>query len=331
MKKAICFILGIVLYSTVNAQMTGSFELSIEFNESDYNYNRLLYYYVPEDYDNNKAYKLIVGFRGGPHSNAGQFRNQLQFLSDSIDAIILCPENIDHFWNQEGLTKQLFQYSVDTTLSMYNIDPNFIYLTGLSFGGRHSVIVSMDSDNGPIPKLRGVIPFAAGSESHLQPNYDNVDDFPPSCICIGLSDSNNFINVSHSLYNNILNSGGTSKLVEISNVGHTVDFPEYPDVMMDCINYIEQQHSLSSINQLGLLDPNILKIEPNPSSEYIRLSLPNNLTFKKLSLWNYKGCKIMEPKFSEPFLDLTSLHNGSYIIIAEFEEGIIKKSIIVSR
>ncbi|PCH98354.1 MAG: hypothetical protein COB85_01615 [Bacteroidetes bacterium] len=242
MKTKFTFLL---LLSTICslAQQTGSFQQTVIFAEPDYNFTRTLYYYVPTDYDSAQSYKLVVGFRGGPHTNAGQFRDQLTFLSDSIGAIILCPENEGHFWNQEGLTKQLFQYSVDTTLSLYNIDTNFIYLTGLSYGGRHAVIVSMDTDNGLIPNLRGVIPFAAGSDSHLEPNYADIADFPPACICIGLNDAATFITVANTLHNDIASNGGTSFINEIAGVGHTVDFPSYPDEMMECFNFIESQYS----------------------------------------------------------------------------------------
>ena len=107
-------------------------------------------------------------------------------MADSIGAIIVCPENIDHFNVQEGLTKQLFSYTVDTTASFYSIDRNKIYLTGLSFGGRHAVMVAMNTDNGPIPKLRGVIPFATGRNAEQLPNYSRLDEFAPACICICL-------------------------------------------------------------------------------------------------------------------------------------------------
>ncbi len=150
-------VLAIFGANLTQAQETGSFVQSVDFNETDYDFTRNLYYYVPADYSSDNSYKLLVGFRGGPHSNAGQFRTQLQFLSDSIGAIIVCPENEDHFWNNEGQTKQLFKYSVAHVSTEYNIDPDFIYLTGLSYGGRHAVIVAMDTDDGAIPPLRGVI------------------------------------------------------------------------------------------------------------------------------------------------------------------------------
>ena len=270
------------------SQPTGDFKLSVDFDEIDYAFNRDLYFHVPADYDASESYKLVVGFRGGPHANAGQFRDQLSFLSDSIGAIILCPENKDHFWNEEGLTKQLFNYAVDTASSLYNIDTNFIYLTGLSYGGRHAVIVSMDTDAGEIPKLRGVIPFAAGSESDLQPNYANIDGFPPACLCIGLNDSNSFINVSNNLHNDIISNGGKSILNEIPGVGHTVAFPSYPDEMMECIQFIEDQYIISSTVKWEEKQVKI-SIYPNPSTGDISINSNAEFPISQIQIYNAFG------------------------------------------
>jgi len=294
-------------------QQTGDFQLSVAFPQQDYNFTRTLYYHVPTNYNPAQSYKLVVGFRGGPHTNAGQFRDQLSFLSDSIGAIILCPENEGHFWNQEGLTKQLFNYSVDTTLAMYNIDTNYIYLTGLSYGGRHSVIVSLDTDNGEIPHLRGVIPFAAGSDSHLEPDYADVADFPPACICIGLNDSQNFITVSNTLHNDIQSAGGSSMLNEISGVGHTVAFPTYPEEMMECINFIESNYSAASLTLLG--GKITLSVYPNPSAQgLLHLIFDPSLALEPILIYNSQGQKVLEVDPVNPVINSEELEQGAYFV-----------------
>lgn len=106
MKKIVSIVLILLAISlVVQAQQTGSFQKSISFTEPDYTFTRTLYYFVPTNYDANHAYKLVIGFRGGPHTNAGQFRDQLNFFADSINAIVVCPENAAHYNNQEGLVK----------------------------------------------------------------------------------------------------------------------------------------------------------------------------------------------------------------------------------
>ncbi len=328
MKKLFFAFLFLISTSQMGAQQTGSFKQVITFPQADYSETRCLYYYVPENYSADHAYKLVVGFRGGPHINAGEFRDQLRFLSDSIGAIILCPENSAHFWNEEGKVKKLFQYSVDTTMAMYNVDPNYIYLTGLSYGGRHAVIVSMDTDAGDIPNLRGVIPFAAGLESDLRPNYSSIDDFAPTCICIGLNDAQNFINVSHHLQEDITANGGVALLNEIPGVGHTVAFPTYKQETMECLNFIEGQY-INPVSNQKTADIG-LSISPNPASETIELIYRKNLHPQRLFLTNLNGRIIKTFTPDRTIIDISGVSTGAYFIILQTAEGRFSKKVIIS-
>ncbi len=326
------FLLLLLFPFFLNAQTIGSFQLSVNFPQADYNVARTLYFYVPEDYDPNQAYKILVGFRGGPNTDAGQFRDQLRPLSDSLNAIILCPENIEHFGDEEGQTKLLFQYSLDTAMAMYNIDPDFVYLTGLSFGGRHAVIVAMDTDDGPIPNLRGVIPFAAGNEADLQPNYDNIADFAPACICIGLSDAPNFINVSNALHNDIQSNGGTSILNEIPGVGHTVAFSSFPDEMMECFNFIEAQYEISDINDVSQNDKGII-VYPNPSNGVINFSfLGDEEKIEEMELIDSDGKPLKKIDLKKRNFDISEYSSGGLLFLnIKTEKRTYVKKIIIDR
>ncbi|MFK7809816.1 MAG: T9SS type A sorting domain-containing protein [Saprospiraceae bacterium] len=328
MKNLLVLFAFLICSFNSNAQTTGSFDLIIDFEETDYDFTRKLYYFVPSDYDASQSYKLVVGFRGGPHANAGQFRDQLTFLADSIGAIILCPENEDHFWNDEGLTKQLFQYSLDTTMAMYNIDSDFVYLTGLSYGGRHAVIVSMDTDDGLIPGLRGVIPFAAGSEADDQPNYDSIDDFPPACICIGLNDSQNFITVSNNLATDITDNGGAAFLNEVPNVGHTVAFANYPEEMMECFDFIESQYGVSSTIALNVADKSI-RVFPNPATSVLTFEIDKTIQAKRVYLTDMNGKLIKEFEATKRELNVSDLPQGVLLLIIETEKEQLTKQVTI--
>lgn len=327
--KRILFTLAIFLgLSYTSAQETGSFLETVDFEELDYTFSRNLYYYVPENYDPANTYKLVVGFRGGPHANAGQFRDQLTFLSNELNAIVLCPENEAHFNNEEGLVKQLFQYSVAHTMETYNIDPEYIYLTGLSYGGRHAVIVAMDTDNGDIPTLRGVIPFAAGSNSHLEPNYDAIENFPPACVCIGLDDSSNFQTVSNTLAEDISENGGDVLLNEISGVGHTVAFPEYPDEMIECINFIEGINTNVSIVELANEQ---LIIYPNPAKEMLSFNVSGLLAIEKIIWRDLKGSLIKTTYGDTKNIDVSELAEGLLMLEIHTNKGLITKRVSIMR
>ncbi len=326
--KVLSTLLFVLIFSPLFSQETGSFSMSVDFDESDYMFTRELYFFVPDDYDASASYPLVVGFRGGPHSNAGQFRDQLTFLSDSIGAIIMCPENESHFWNEEGDIKRLFNYSVQLAAETYNIDQDFIYLTGLSYGGRHAVIVAMDTDDGEIPSIRGVIPFAAGSEANLQPNYGSIDEFAPACICIGLSDSQNFINVSNSLHDDITSNGGNSLLNEISGVGHTVSFTTYPEEMMECITFIEQSYEISSIESLTpVLD---LQLYPNPAKDQINFTIVSKEPISSIQLVDLNG-KLVKTidNATSGTIDISELSSGIYLLQLDVNGSMVQEKIEV--
>ncbi|MGK0280466.1 MAG: hypothetical protein ACI9RU_003249 [Litorivivens sp.] len=330
--KHLSSILGLLFLSIfLSAQETGSFDISVAFDEVDYMETRTLYFYVPTDYDAEQSYKLVVGFRGGPNSDAGQFRDQLTFLSDSLDAIILCPENAEHFWNEEGLTKQLFQYSLENAISIYNIDPDYVYLTGLSYGGRHAVIVSMDTDNGPIPNLRGVIPFAAGSDSQLETNFDDIADFPPACICIGLQDSENFITVANTIHDGIIAHGGQSILNEIEGVGHTVDFPTYPDEMMECFAFIEAQYEAVGVSENVAKEDLGFNVYPNPSADQASFELPEAWNVSRIYVLNSAGAVISNVENTERTIDVHHLPAGFYTLVIETDTQRYTETLSVKR
>lgn len=317
---AICF--------NSNGQETGSFQQTISFEEPDYTETRTLYFFVPENYNPDQAYKLVVGFRGGPNTNAGQFRDQLTFLSDSLNAIILCPENSAHFWSEEGLTKQLFQYSVDTAMAQYNIDSDYIYLTGLSYGGRHAVIVSMDTDDGAIPGLRGVIPFAAGAEADQRPNYEAIAEFPPACICIGLSDSQTFIDVANNLHNDIQEAGGASILNEIPGVGHTVVFDTFPEEMMECFDFIEAQYDVTAVNEVSKDETNIA-IFPNPAEDFIEVKIIGSFNPTTAYITDAAGKIIRALQLENRRIDVSDLPNGIYTIVWTGDEKSVVKRVVI--
>lgn len=327
MKKIVSTVLILLAISLVmQAQQTGSFQKSISFTELDYTFTRTLYYFVPTNYDANHAYKLVIGFRGGPHTNAGQFRDQLSFFADSINAIVVCPENAAHYNNQEGLVKQLFKYSVDTISAEYHIDTNFIYLTGLSYGGRHAVIVAMDTDYGSIPNLRGVIPFATGSNGQLEPNYNSIADFSPACICIGLNDNATFKNVATTLNNDIQAHGGISMLNEIPGVGHTVAFPTYPKEMMKCINFIEGSYTPNSVEEVKVEDD--FSVYPNPASQFIVLDIPISVEPTRIYITDITGKVVLEADINKLKIDISKLAPGAKIINIETRHLTFSKTII---
>jgi len=258
---------------------------------------------------------MIVGFRGGPHSGPDHLRDQLQPLSDSLDAIIMCPESVS-LWQggQEDLVKQLFQYSVDTTAALYNIDMEMIYVTGLSFGGRHTIISTMDTDAGPIsPPVRGIIPFAAGTNSENVADYESNTGVP-LCTCIGSNDAN-FYNVSSTLHQNATAAGWTTLFNEIPGVGHTMAFATFIEEMMECIDFIEAQYIVDGISENGRAE---VSIYPNPAADILNIEVGQMQGAWKARLLDEKGSVASEtgggPYMNKVSMDVRELSPGIYTL-----------------
>ncbi len=318
----------ILSFNSAHAQETGSFSLFIDFDEPDYSLSNELAFYVPTDYDAQNSYPLIVGFRGGPHSGPGHLRDQLQPLSDNLNAIIMCPESVA-LWSggQEGLVKPLFQHAVDTTASLYTIDMEMIYVTGLSFGGRHTVLVGMDTDSGPIyPGIRGLIPFAAGTNSENIADY-GVDTSAPICTCIG-SDDASFYNVSFTLNQNATAAGHSTLFNEIPGVGHTMAFPTFIDEMMECFDFIEAQYT-TNLTEFNAFD---FKLYPNPASDAVQIEFLAGIA-PRVEVFDSQGRLVLSRMYmTSGFgggLDVSGLASGSYLVTVVMNEDISSNGVIL--
>ncbi len=326
--------LSFLFSNSIFAQETGSFQVSHQFDEADFNTTRNLYFFVPDDYDAAEAYKIIVGFRGGPHSNAGQFRDQLQPLSDSLNAIILCPENNVEFNNgTEDDVKQLYSYSLEYARSIYNIDNDFIYITGLSYGGRHTIISALDTDAGPIElPIRGIIPFAPGVNSENVADYANSMLFPV-CTCIGSLD-NSFMNIATTLHSNLVSNGGDAFLNEIPGVGHSTAFVTFPDEMMECFRFIEDQYE--DVNTANTDIENNLNwaVFPNPATHFIDIQITSDrLEHYTLEVVNQLGQQIEVVHNLENVnkLDISMQSNGIYFIFLKKDASIVGRKMLVKK
>ena len=99
--------------------------------------------YVPEDYDAEKAYPVVVALHGGGNrgtdnaSQLGQLQAQIwvdkQLTGEIEDVIVVAPQQspkYGFFLDSNCVTDVL-----DDVEANYNVDPDRIYLTGTSMGG----------------------------------------------------------------------------------------------------------------------------------------------------------------------------------------------------
>ena len=146
-------------------------------------------------------------------------------------------------------------------------------------------------------------------------------------ITFNLCDSNNFINVSNNLHDDIQQNNGVSLLNEIPGVGHTVAFPAYPVEMMECIDFIEAQYEVNSTADPYLSQQ--LKLYPNPAQNSIQLNYPEEWLVQQVEILNVSGQTFTPRLVNLKTIDSSQLANGVYFLRIITDEGIAVQQIAI--
>jgi predicted peptidase len=100
--------------------------------------------YVPSDYDGSRAWPIVLFLHGaGERGNDGLFQTEVGIASairrypDRYRAIVVMPQApLDTFWG--GAPGDAAVAALERTCAEYRVDPQRVYLTGLSMGGHGS-------------------------------------------------------------------------------------------------------------------------------------------------------------------------------------------------
>lgn len=226
--------------------------------------DRRIHYYVPQNYNANNSYKLVVGLHGcAGATEVVSWRNALRFLSDSINAIVVCPEGLNAGFMGEELN--LITMVMDTTKKMYSIDSTNIFLTGFSCNGFTTAFMGTRFDT----RFRGIIPFnAALMEEDFTLNLFNYSNSVSTCVCVGNLDPG--LELNKRLYDSL--SMNESKVLynEIEGIDHTYIFDGFENEMMECFRFFGDDIVASAEDNTIQSEINII---PNPVlSDFILIS-----------------------------------------------------------
>ncbi len=302
MRKIIFIVLisSLIFSVKIQAQQTGSFETTITFNKQ----TRAVSYYVPMDYDASQSYKLVVGLHGCGGSSFW-FRNDLINLSDSLNAIIMCPDNQGNQMN--GANAQIIPQSIDSAMQLYNIDPSGVYLTGFSCNGAVALAEGLETTY----DFRGIIPFnPVVFFGYTANSYGYTSDMP-TCICIGTSDPG--YNQAIQVYDSLEANTAIAKLNEMPGIGHTTVFPTFDAEMMDCFKFIDSAYAAkhTDIHTLSKTD---LRIYPNPVQDWLIINL--NVKEYGIIIKNVEGKVLVKEhsRSNKSMINLASLERGVYFV-----------------
>lgn len=182
-------LLALCLSSQISsAEETGSFDVDISFKGT----SRMLSCYVPENYDAQTEYNLVISLHGSG-DNSKNLRdvlfNQAGWKDLQTNTIYVFPDGGDDqardFYSPAG-DEAVIDSAVAWARDNYNIAPGKVILHGFSLGGRSALKYGLDFPE----KIKGLVLNTPALQSpkdvqnipgfSLIFNYENADKFPIS-------------------------------------------------------------------------------------------------------------------------------------------------------
>lgn len=236
------------------AQPTGDFVRSFVLTSPDVAGDTLdIYFHIPSGFDFNQPAKMIIGQHGlGTPDNSMQIRQFLTPVGDSLNAIVMCP---DPYLQDQPKSRASLNEALDSAFSWYsNINGNELYIAGYSAGSDVAAKYVLES---PKYYMKGLIWHSPGFFAN--PSNSALNLAPPICLCWGDADAVSIIQ-NNALDNAISSSDAPYHHITMPGVGHTMDYPSFPQVMMECINFID--NAAVGVEEQQLKD---LRVYPNPA------------------------------------------------------------------
>ena len=136
--------------------------------------------FVPEGYTPDQSWPLIIGLHGASGSEntwldrrrRGETENLCKRLSQERGYLLVAPSGRGPFTGYRGIGGQDVMDVLDRVSSIYNIDPERVYLTGHSMGGGGTWILGLRHAE----KFAAIAPIAASGRwvrsRHVKPHAD---------------------------------------------------------------------------------------------------------------------------------------------------------------
>lgn len=128
-------------------------------------------YYVPPSYRPEKSYGLVVCLHGAGFTGEAYLERWQARLGE--DYILACPTFIQGAWFTRR-AEDLVMGVIASVQQRYHIDPNRIFLTGMSNGGIGAWLIGMHHAD----RFAGLAPMASGLDDVLMPLLTNLGATP---------------------------------------------------------------------------------------------------------------------------------------------------------
>lgn len=141
--------------------------LPVTVHERTYRYGL----YVPPTYDPAREYALVLCLHGAGFTGDAYLERWQTRLGENY--ILACPTYMQGtWWTRHG--EELVLATLRTVQARYHIDPDRIFLTGMSNGGIGTYLVGTHD----APLFAGLAPMASGLDTVLMPFLENLKNTP---------------------------------------------------------------------------------------------------------------------------------------------------------
>lgn len=141
--------------------------LPVTVHERTYRYGL----YVPPSYDPEKEYALVLCLHGAGFTGDAYLERWQTRLGENY--ILACPTYMQGtWWTRHG--EELVLATLQTVQTRYHIDPDRVFLTGMSNGGIGTYLVGTHH----APLFAGLAPMASGLDRVLMPLLENLKNTP---------------------------------------------------------------------------------------------------------------------------------------------------------
>lgn len=127
--------------------------------------------FVPPSYSPQKAYSLVVCLHGAGFSGDVYLERWSPRLGEGF--ILACPTLPQGTW-WTRLAEEIVLGTIQTVVTRYRIDPDRIFLTGMSNGGIGAWLIGFHH----VDRFAGLAPMASGIDNVLFPFLDNLRNTP---------------------------------------------------------------------------------------------------------------------------------------------------------
>lgn len=188
-------------------------------SRADYDY----LVYLPKDYSGQtRNYPLVIYLHGGSHK--GNDLNKLKeyglpYLVDQgndFDFIVVSPQCPDNkYWSSDNWFEPLYE----KIIAKYRINPDKVYLTGISMGGYGTYIVAMDHPD----KFAAIVPLCGGCNDSDTTRICNLKNIPIWAFH-GTTDNLITITETERIVNTLDKCEGKIKFTKLEGEGHGIQY-----------------------------------------------------------------------------------------------------------